>query len=590
MKINHFLFLLFLLFACSVKAQQQQLIPVQQNGRWGFINTDGEVIIPMIYRKAQPFNDGFALVMKEDRYEYINIYGGSVFSQLYDEAYDFYNGRAIVKNDKHFQIIDTLGKELYKLKADKVILDRNIAHFYNLKNIDVYYSKRTNIRQFDIKELKLSRIEDKHHYQKMYFDSYKLENGYLGIIRYEKRTRKYQFIIENAEGHIVKKMTLAKRNSFIKSFNFFPRNKYFCLQPYNVYTNGDIPNPPKFINLYDSLGNHILNYEDPSPLPNKKTNDKYIVSNNRLFTGVNGSHYIYTDFSGNIIRDSILYFCRKYLHENPNELILIREMDGSYALMDWDGNIMKRLQKRLDYIGFDNVNQLLFYTGYYSWQKGVGIANLDGNIILEPKGVDADVNHYHKNIICIKGIDSSWILNGEKIIWSFANSRKERDTLFGSKLFEKELYLDYNMDRNSKEEYNKYLSIYIDTSVKTFNKDSILSFPIKIKSKGLKRNYRRDIDYYIEDYVEIKDKNGNWKKIAYSVISNYNEDNLLGIENKTYTSSLPIYKGSFKTQMRIVFLVRKVNFTSLSLNDRLIKRIYSNSIPIGINPATLFEE
>ena len=53
MKIN--LLLLSLFLAAEITAQTNHLLPVKQNGKYGFINTDGVLIIPAIYEAAGKF-------------------------------------------------------------------------------------------------------------------------------------------------------------------------------------------------------------------------------------------------------------------------------------------------------------------------------------------------------------------------------------------------------------------------------------------------------------------------------------------------------------------------------------------------------
>lgn len=45
---------------------EDMLFPVQEEGRWGFINTSGSPVIPLTFYSANPFSDGLALVAVED--------------------------------------------------------------------------------------------------------------------------------------------------------------------------------------------------------------------------------------------------------------------------------------------------------------------------------------------------------------------------------------------------------------------------------------------------------------------------------------------------------------------------------------------
>ena len=57
------------------------LAPVKKNGKWGFINTKGDLVIPCEYDFAYSFSNGVALVELNNKYGYIDKYGNSTFSE-----------------------------------------------------------------------------------------------------------------------------------------------------------------------------------------------------------------------------------------------------------------------------------------------------------------------------------------------------------------------------------------------------------------------------------------------------------------------------------------------------------------------------
>ena len=46
----------------------EDLIPFNNNDKWGFKNKQGRIIVPAIYDKPTSFNDGLALVCKENKW------------------------------------------------------------------------------------------------------------------------------------------------------------------------------------------------------------------------------------------------------------------------------------------------------------------------------------------------------------------------------------------------------------------------------------------------------------------------------------------------------------------------------------------
>ena len=79
------------------------------NGFWGLIDKNGDTIINNIYRAIQNFSDGFAVALNAyGRYEFIDINGKKAFDKTFDVAYPFENGLAIVKN-RNWGVIDIAG-------------------------------------------------------------------------------------------------------------------------------------------------------------------------------------------------------------------------------------------------------------------------------------------------------------------------------------------------------------------------------------------------------------------------------------------------------------------------------------------------
>lgn len=59
---------------------EEGLLCVQRNGKWGYVNQNGELIIPAKYEKASPFVNGYALVQQDTQYGFLTA--GAVFTEL----------------------------------------------------------------------------------------------------------------------------------------------------------------------------------------------------------------------------------------------------------------------------------------------------------------------------------------------------------------------------------------------------------------------------------------------------------------------------------------------------------------------------
>ena len=72
-------------------------------GKYGFVNDGGLVMIDPVYDQAYDFNNGMALVSKDDKYGYISENGNIVVQPKYEYASSFSCGYAVVKNQEKYK-------------------------------------------------------------------------------------------------------------------------------------------------------------------------------------------------------------------------------------------------------------------------------------------------------------------------------------------------------------------------------------------------------------------------------------------------------------------------------------------------------
>jgi len=86
------------------------LARVKKDGKYGFIDKAGTLVIPYRWDFARDFSDGLASVKKDGKYGFIDKTGNLVIPCQWDEAYGFYkNGLSIVKRDGKCGWIDKTG-------------------------------------------------------------------------------------------------------------------------------------------------------------------------------------------------------------------------------------------------------------------------------------------------------------------------------------------------------------------------------------------------------------------------------------------------------------------------------------------------
>lgn len=101
------------------------LAPVKNNGRWGYIDLKGAVVIDFLFDDAWCFSEGLAAVKLNEKYGYINNEGKVVIDCTYESSYDFHKGVAVVQDEENkFGFINRNGEWVIKPEYDAVDLGR----------------------------------------------------------------------------------------------------------------------------------------------------------------------------------------------------------------------------------------------------------------------------------------------------------------------------------------------------------------------------------------------------------------------------------------------------------------------------------
>jgi len=73
------------------------LVPAAIDGKWGYMNKLGEMVIPPQFDGANDFSEGMAAVRIKERYGFINKHGEMVFEPRFYQAFHFSEGLSLVK-------------------------------------------------------------------------------------------------------------------------------------------------------------------------------------------------------------------------------------------------------------------------------------------------------------------------------------------------------------------------------------------------------------------------------------------------------------------------------------------------------------
>lgn len=96
------------------------LLPFEQNGKWGYIDTTGKTVITPQYEWAEVFSDGLGAVGMNGKTAYINKAAQTVIKADFDEGYAFTGNYTVVKQGDKYGIIDRIGKVIVSFEYDDI--------------------------------------------------------------------------------------------------------------------------------------------------------------------------------------------------------------------------------------------------------------------------------------------------------------------------------------------------------------------------------------------------------------------------------------------------------------------------------------
>lgn len=157
----------------KVEVFKEELAPVKNNGKWGFLDQEMEMAIPLQFQEVSNFKDGLAYVKKADQYYLINSHGKDI-----GEKYDWlgYHGHYyIMKKGSKFGLLDTSGKVIEAPKFDKitafhkndfgVLKDGKWANYnngnLNYNNPDLYFNEPEEMPVFSSSCMNTEDLEER---------------------------------------------------------------------------------------------------------------------------------------------------------------------------------------------------------------------------------------------------------------------------------------------------------------------------------------------------------------------------------------------------------------------------------------------
>lgn len=122
-KVISICLIFFFLFSCREKKMENKnvIFPVLIDGKYGFINREGKLVIEPQFEWAWKSSEGLAPVrFSEDRkgkYGYIDTTGKLIIDTIYDWAGGFREGKGLIKFEDKCGFIDKMGNYIIKPKS-----------------------------------------------------------------------------------------------------------------------------------------------------------------------------------------------------------------------------------------------------------------------------------------------------------------------------------------------------------------------------------------------------------------------------------------------------------------------------------------
>jgi len=95
---------------------EEGLGSVKQNGKYGFVDRNGTIVIPTVYDKFEPFSEGLVAVSKDGKYGYLDKNGKAVVPLIFEDASTFRNGTAQIKINGKWGIFEKPAAKKIKVK------------------------------------------------------------------------------------------------------------------------------------------------------------------------------------------------------------------------------------------------------------------------------------------------------------------------------------------------------------------------------------------------------------------------------------------------------------------------------------------
>lgn len=329
---------------------------VKKDGKWGAIDTSGNVVVPFEFSELEAFNEGLAKAQKNDKYGFIDKQGNIVIPMVYDDAEYFYNGYAKVgkyeaKTDTYkYGFIDRKGTLVVPMIYDDVSdFHEGMAAVFN-KTEEYYFGNYGFVNAQG--QLVVPMI---------YNDAGNFSNGLAPVaipderFSRDKGQKLYGYIDKN--GNMVIQPKYSEANAFCEGLAQVTVNS-----PANVSVDGANFDEPEMSGYIDTNGNEVISFSHNYPswtngtenftcgtaVVYKKDTDEYVRIKNPLIVSVTvNGNYVTFDQPPIIVDDRTLVPVRAIFESlgatvewHPDTQTVVAQKDGMSVMLQIGSNIM----------------------------------------------------------------------------------------------------------------------------------------------------------------------------------------------------------------------------------------------------------
>lgn len=578
------------------------LAPARINGAYGYINSTGQFVIPPQYDYAMPFSEGLAIVFKGEVPFYINQKGEKAFECNYHFVEPFINGRAVVRTaTEKMGIIDKSGRLIIDTAFEKInpfiqgyavvrgCQDRSDKSGYSRYNVAIIDSAGRFVVPYE----KYRGIED---YQN-------------GLFKVEIPPEKYDTIegFSAQSGFIDKTGRLILSRSYQNLFfmSGYPHQELIKVNLYKYWIpeeKGISSTSEKYYAGYaDMKGNIVINDTTFKSVTDFSVNRAFV----EIKTDTWNRHYRIINTKGKFISD------KKFDQINDKGFVngvAIVEVDDKWGLIDTNANfVLQPTFLAIEQI--DTVNNYLFYTernlkSTSDYPELYGIAKTDGTIISKPIIQDFDRTGFKDSLLqCTIDGRLAYINKRGKIIWQQEDHCLKKLTDVNIDFMNRGyFYAHSEPNKNDLGGFGKSDNDAHKIALQDTFQPNSLSVVVKPNKKDSFQNRYNGMKVYVANNttsviqfnasdsrlnmkVQALNKRGKWKDIEYLPSSWCgNSYHTLTLKpNNYWRFTTPKYTGDFKTRLRIALVYINPNDTSEKRWERKDLTIYSNEYEGSIN-------